>query len=73
LTCVFRLVENDPITVIIHAPGPYVFVKATADGAAVENIVTAAPLISVPLRRAASGEARLVLTFNNPSRKIPVP
>lgn len=64
LSCVFRLVENDPLTAFFHVPPPYLLTVATADNADVQKTATdAAPLISVTLQRSTAGEAKVRLTF----------
>jgi hypothetical protein len=63
LTARLKLVENDPLSVVVYVPAPYAFSKATAEGAAVGHIAQSAPIVTVTLRRPASGEANLILAF----------
>jgi len=63
LTTRLKLVENDPLTMFVYVPATYGFSKAIAEGATVEQIRDATPIISVVLRSSTSGEARTVLAF----------
>ena len=64
LSCVFKLVENDPLTAVIHAPASWKFLKARAEDAALEKVLDpAGPAVSVVIRRTTAGQGRVVLTF----------
>lgn len=62
LACSFNLVENDPLTVAIHADAPYRFTGAKSDAAEVQTR-TSDPILYVTLRRPTSGEAKLTASF----------
>ncbi len=62
LACSFKLVENDPLTAVIHAAPPYRFAAAKSENATVET-QTNDSIIQVTLRRATSGEGKVILTF----------
>jgi len=62
LTCSFKLVETDPLTAAIHVPASYKLAAAKAEGAMVEEQTTES-VVSVTVHRATSGEAKLVLSF----------
>ena len=67
LVCSFMLVENDPLTAVIHVPSSCQLVAAKSAGATVAQKINDS-IISVTLRRATSGEVRLVLTFTGSAR-----
>jgi len=67
LTARLKLVENDPLTVVVYFPDNYAFSKATAEGAAVDHIAQAGPVVSVRLRSSTSGQANLKLAFSRRS------
>jgi hypothetical protein len=62
LTCSFKLVEDDPLTAVIHVPSAYKLTSARADGAAVQA-QGGDSVVLVTLRRPTSGEAKAVITF----------
>ena len=65
LACAFKLVQNDPLTAFFHVPPPFVFAEAAADSAEIQKTsADAGSLISVTLRRATTGEAKLCLRFH---------
>lgn len=64
LVSTFKLVENDRLTAFFHVPPSFAFAGATAEGAEIDKTSTdAGPVISVTLRRATTGEAKLRLSF----------
>jgi hypothetical protein len=70
LACAFKLVENDPLTAVIHRPEGSKFLQARAEGATIESVTNqASPAIAVVLRRATSGEGKLFLTFEGAAQK----
>lgn len=70
LTCVFKLVENDSMTTIVHVPAPYAFVKADVEGAALISTASdSSPILTAVLRRSTSGEGKLILKFDQHSEK----
>lgn len=66
LVCRFAMVEGERLTAYFHVPSSYVFDKADAGGADIENAaVDPALVLSVSLRRATSGQANLRLRFRD--------
>jgi hypothetical protein len=64
LTCGFKLVENDPLTAVIHVPATFTFAKAIAEGAEIKNSsADARPLLTVTLQRPTNGEGTLTVRF----------
>ncbi len=63
LSCDFKLVAGDPLTVFVHVPAGYTFRNATATGANIEKTDGASAVTSVVLRRSDSGTAKVVLSF----------
>ena len=64
LTCTFKLVADDPLTVFVHVPARYAFRIASSSEAIVENIANEGSVMSVRLRRSSSGQASLILNFS---------
>jgi hypothetical protein len=71
LTCQFKCVRNDPLTVTIHRPEGFRYLRARAEEAALEKVLNAdSPAIKATLRRASSGAGALILTFEpTPAKK----
>lgn len=65
LTCSFNLVENDPMTAIIHMPASYKVAAAKSEEAKVEKQTINNAIVSITLRRVTSGTAKLVLMFSD--------
>jgi hypothetical protein len=65
LTCAFKLVENDPLTAIIHVPSNYKLLKSSVEGATLSRISNEeTSILRAVLKRDSNGEGKLVLKFN---------
>ena len=70
LTCAFKLVENDPLTAIIHVPSNYKLLKSSVEGATLSRISNEeASILTAVLKRDSNGEGKLVLKFNHLAEK----
>ena len=60
------------MTAYIHIPAEYALQSASAVGGRVEDTSETEGVVSVVLRRQTSGEAKLLLTFAQPTKKAPL-